>query len=52
MTEQPNRPNATPTEDQTRSVRPVIEHALTVYGYGPDIARALIDRLIAENGGQ
>jgi hypothetical protein len=31
-----------------RSVRPVIEHALTDYGYSPDTARTLIDRLIAE----
>ncbi|MEX3101209.1 MULTISPECIES: hypothetical protein [unclassified Streptomyces] len=30
------------------SVRPVIEHALTAYGYSLDIARTLIDRLIAE----
>jgi hypothetical protein len=29
------------------SSRPVIEHALTDYGYSPDVARALIDRLIA-----
>ena len=34
--------------DQQRSVRPVIEHALTDYGYSPDTARELVDRLIAE----
>jgi hypothetical protein len=31
-----------------RPIRPVIEHALTDYGYSPDTARTLIDRLIAE----
>lgn len=36
-----------PADD--RSVRPVIEHALTVYFDGNDnLARTLIDRLIAE----
>lgn len=30
------------------SIRPVIEHALTDYGYSPDTARTLIDRLLAE----
>lgn len=30
------------------SVRPVVEHALTDYGYSPETARTLIDRLIAE----
>ncbi len=53
MPELPSRPHAeAPTEDKARSVRPVIEHALIDYGYSPDIAHALIDRLIAENGGQ
>jgi hypothetical protein len=48
---------ATDTEDReaatpsNRSVRPVVEHALTAYGYSPDTARTLIDRLIAEQGG-
>lgn len=28
--------------------RAVIEHALAVYGYSPDTARFLVDRLIAE----
>ena len=40
------------TDDQQRSVRPVIEHALTAYGYSPDAVRTLIDRLISEQGGQ
>lgn len=40
------------TADQQRSVRPVIEHALTAYGYSPDTARTLIDRLISEQGDQ
>lgn len=55
MTEHPDRPHAIPAKDKTRSVRPVIEHALTAYGYSPDTARTLIDRLIAEprpEGGQ
>lgn len=40
-----------PERDETpsRSVRPVIEHALTDYGYSPDTARTLVDRLIAED---
>ena len=42
MTDQPE-----PQTDQP-SIRPVIEHALTDYGYSPDTARALIDRLIAD----
>ncbi|MFG2352629.1 hypothetical protein [Streptomyces sp. NPDC048521] len=40
-----------PAEQPTgpdRSVRPVIEHALTDYGYSADTIRILIDRLIAE----
>ena len=48
MTELPSRFNATPAEDQARSVRPVIEHALTDYGYSPETARTLLDRLIVE----
>ncbi|MFJ8301566.1 hypothetical protein ACIQ9R_37455 [Streptomyces sp. NPDC094447] len=43
MTEQP-----TPTQTSEPSTRNVIEHALTDYGYSPDTARALIDRLIDE----
>jgi hypothetical protein len=36
---------------KARSVRPVIEHALTVYYDGnTELARTLIDRLIAEQG--
>lgn len=35
-----------PAED--RSVRPVIEHALTDYGYSPHAVQALIDRLADE----
>lgn len=37
----------TPTT-QDRSVRPVIEHALTDYGYSPETVRTLLDRLTAE----
>ena len=44
--------STTATADQQRSVRPVIEHALTDYGYSPDTVRTLIDRLIQENGEQ
>lgn len=40
------------TTDEQRSVRPVIEHALTAYGYSPDTVRTLIDRLIREQGDQ
>lgn len=46
------------TEDRSavlpdRSVRPVIEHALTVYFDGDaELARTLIDRLINESEGQ
>lgn len=39
--EQPARPEVPP-------VRPVIEHALTAYGYGPETVQTLLDRLIAE----
>lgn len=46
MTTTPAEPRA--TTDEQRSVRPVIEHALTAYGYSPDTARTLIDRLIRE----
>jgi len=35
-------------EAKGRSTRPVIEHALTAYGYSPETTRILIDRLIAE----
>lgn len=35
-----------------RPVRPVIEHALTDYGYSPETARVLLDRLIAEAGAE
>jgi hypothetical protein len=47
VSEQPR--NATPINTEDRSVRPVVEHALTVYFDGnADLARTLIDRLIAE----
>lgn len=52
MTDLPSRLNATPAEDQARSVRPVIEHALTDYGYSPNVVRTLLDRLIAEAGAE
>lgn len=39
---------ADPQPAPDNSVRPVIEHALTDYGYSPDTARVLIDRLITE----
>jgi len=32
----------------TRSIRPVIEHALIDYGYSAETTRILIDRLIAD----
>jgi hypothetical protein len=36
-----------------RSIRPVIEHALTVYYDGnAEFARTLIDRLLAEEAGE
>lgn len=39
--------------EATRSIRPVIEHALTVYYDGnAELARTLIDRLLSENRGQ
>lgn len=38
--------------DQQRSIRPVIEHALTDYFGNADTARTLIDRLIREQGDQ
>ena len=42
------RGNAT-APDEGRSIRPVIEHALTVYYDGnAELVRALIDRLLAE----
>ncbi|ELP67685.1 hypothetical protein STRTUCAR8_08533 [Streptomyces turgidiscabies Car8] len=41
--------DASASSDTGRSVRPVIEHALTVYYDGnAELARTLIDRLIAE----
>jgi hypothetical protein len=40
-------------EDASRSIRPVIEHALTDYYDGNvDLARALIDQLLNENQSQ
>jgi hypothetical protein len=51
--------NTTNTEDREvghpkdRSIRPVIEHALAVYYDGnAELARTLIDRLLAEEAGQ
>ncbi|MET7688019.1 hypothetical protein ABZT06_08560 [Streptomyces sp. NPDC005483] len=39
--------------NERRSVRPVIEHALTVYYDGnAELARTLIDRLLAEKAGE
>jgi hypothetical protein len=35
-----------------RSIRPVIEHALTDYGFSLDTARTLIDQRLAEGGGR
>lgn len=52
MTGQADTAEPQAAADQQRSVRPVIEHALTDYGYSPDAARTLIDRLIAEQVGQ
>lgn len=39
-------------EEASRSIRPVIEHALTDYGFSLDTARTLIDQLLAEGGGR
>jgi hypothetical protein len=40
-------------EAAPRSIRPVIEHALTVYYDGnAELARTLIDRLLAEKAGE
>jgi hypothetical protein len=40
-----------PASAEGRSMRPVIEHALTVYFDGnAELARTLIDRLLAESG--
>jgi hypothetical protein len=51
VSEQPQ--NATPINTEDRSIRPVIEHALTVYYDGnAELARTLIDRLIAEKAGE
>lgn len=47
MTQQPTKTAEAP-EAAGRSSRPVIEHALIAYGYSPETARILIDRLIAE----
>lgn len=45
--------DATPINTEDRSIRPVVEHALTVYYDGnAELARTLIDRLIAEQGGE
>lgn len=44
MNDQPDAPD--------RSARPVIEHALADYFGNPDVARTLVDRLIAEVGGE
>ncbi len=41
-------PDKHPNLDERGSVRPVIEHALIVYGYSPEVARALLDRLAVE----
>jgi hypothetical protein len=48
MTTQPETSAAEQSTAPDRSVRPVIEHALTAYGYQADTARTLIDRLITE----
>jgi hypothetical protein len=49
-------PEAGPVElrdEAERSIRPVIEHALTVYYDGnAELARTLINRLLAEEAGQ
>jgi hypothetical protein len=38
---------------EDRSIRPVVEHALTVYYDGnAELARTLIDRLLGENRSQ
>lgn len=47
MTAETETQNAAPSDDQ-RSYRPVVEHALIDYGYSPDLARTIVDRLIAE----
>lgn len=52
MTTEPERLADEPRTVPESSVRPVIEHALTAYGYSPDTARTLMDRLLAEAGGQ
>jgi hypothetical protein len=42
-----------PTPDADRSIRPVIEHALTVYYDGNrELANTLIDMLLAEKAGE
>lgn len=40
------RKTADPTEG--RSIRPVVEHALIDYGYSPETARIILDKLTAE----
>lgn len=43
----------TPVKTETRNIRPVIEHALTVYYDGnAELARTLIDQLITEQGAE
>lgn len=37
-----------PAQPEPPSVRPVIEHALTAYGYSPKTVQTLLDRLITE----
>ncbi|MEU5900627.1 hypothetical protein [Streptomyces venezuelae] len=34
--------------ESNRSARHVVEHALVDYGYRPEVARELVDQLIAE----
>ncbi|MFD6490321.1 hypothetical protein [Streptomyces sp. NPDC060188] len=48
MTEQPATPTTPQQPTPDRSARPVVEHALTDYGYSPDTARRLVDQLVAE----
>lgn len=37
-----------PAQPAPRPVRPVIEHALTAYGYSPETVQTLLARLITE----
>jgi hypothetical protein len=48
MSDQPATPTAPQQSASDRSARPVVEHALTDYGYSPDTARRLVDQLVAE----